>query len=128
MSHYIERSSKGWNCMSGKRYSVERFAYIFKTAVKFKKTTGEYPLPSHLSDIALVTFKVANKAIIFVAGNSKSLHKPRGHTYSGKGSLKLSMIDQFFLLSLYNKEPTIYMYSYVKNSTIFFRNEHKYYK
>ena len=63
MSHYIERSSKGWNCMSGKRYSVERFAYIFKTAVKFKKTTGEYPLPSHLSDIALVSFKVAKKQL-----------------------------------------------------------------
>ena len=32
---------------------------------------------------------------------------------SWKGSMKLSMIDQFFLLGLYNDEPSRPLYSYV---------------
>ena len=74
---------------------------------------GEYPLPSHLSEIVSVSFKVAKKALLFVSGESKSLYKPRGHEFSGKGSMKLSMIDQFFLLGLYNEEPSRPLYSYV---------------
>ena len=75
--------------------------------------TGEYPLPSHLSEIVSVSFKVAKKALLFVSGESKSLYKPRGHVFSGKGSMKLSMIDQFFLLSLYNEESSRPLYIYV---------------
>ena len=74
--------------MSGKRYSVEMYASIFKTIIKYKNMTGECPLPSHLPEMVSVSFKVAKKAILFVSGESKSLYKPRGHVYSGKGSMK----------------------------------------
>ena len=96
MSHYVKRSKKGRYYTSGKRYSVETYASIFKTVIEYKKMTGKYPLPSHLSEMVSVIFKVAKKAILFVSGESKSLYKPRGHGFSGKGSMKLSMIDQFF--------------------------------
>jgi len=113
MSQYVKRSSKGRYYSLGKRYSVETYAYIFKTVIEHKKMTGEYPLPSHLSEKVSVSFKVAKKAISFVSGESKSLYKPRGHGYTGNGSMKLSMIDQFFLLGLYNTEPSRPLYSYV---------------
>ena len=96
MSHYVKRSKKGRYYMPGKRYSVKTYPSIFKTMIECKKTAGEYPLPSHLSEMISVSFKVAKKAILFVSGESKSLYKPRGHGFSGKGSMKLSMIDQFF--------------------------------
>ena len=38
--------------------------------------TGKYPLPSHLSEMVSVSFKVAKKAILFVSGESESLYKP----------------------------------------------------
>ena len=75
--------------------------------------TGEYPLPSHLSEMVSVSFKVAKKALLFVSGESKSLYKPREHGFSGKGSMKPLMIDQFFLIGLYNEEPSRPLYSYV---------------
>ena len=96
MSQHVKRSSKGRYYSLGKRYSVETYAYIFKTIIEHKRMTGEYPLPSHLSEKVSVSFKVAKKAISFVSGESKSLYKPRGHGYTGNGSMKLSMIDQFF--------------------------------
>ena len=113
MSHYVKRSKKGRYYTSGKRYSVETYASIFKTVIEYKEMTGEYPRPSHLSEMVSVSFKVAKKALMFVSGESKSLYKPRGHGFSGKGSMKLSMIDQFFLLGLYNDDPSRPLYSYV---------------
>ena len=75
--------------------------------------TREYPLPSHLSEMFSVSFKVTRKAILFVSGESESLYKSRGHGFSGKGSMKLSMMNQFFLLGLYNEEPSRPLCSYV---------------
>ena len=83
------------------------------------KMTGENPLPSHLSEIVSVSFKVVKKAIMFVSGESKSLYKPRGHGFSGKGSIKLSMMDQFFLLSLYNRNQVDLSIATLQNSTNF---------
>ena len=68
---------------------------------------------SHLSEIVSVSFKVAKKAILFASGETTSLYKHRGHGFSGKGSMKLTMVDQFFLLGLYNEEPSRPLYSYV---------------
>ena len=74
----------------------------------------EYHLPIHLSQMASVSFKVVKKVRMFVSGDSNSPHKPSGHGYSGEGSIKLSMLDQFFLLVLYyDKEPSRHLYSHV---------------
>ena len=113
MSHYVRKSKKGRYYTSGKKYSVETYASIFKAVIEYKKMTGDYPLPSHLSEIVSVSFKVAKKAILFVSGETTLLHKPRGHGFSGKGSMKLTMVDQFFLLGLYNEDPSRPLYSYI---------------
>ena len=113
MSQYVRRSKKGRYYSSGKRYSVETYASIFKSVIEYKKMTGEFPLPSHLSEKVSVSFKVAKKAIQFVSGETTPLHKPRGHGFSGKGSMKLSMVDQFFLLGLYDMDPARPLYSYI---------------
>lgn len=63
--------------------------------------------------MARVSFKVAKKAILFISGENEHLHKPSGHGYSGRGSMKLLMTDQFFLLGLYSKDPSRPLYSYV---------------
>ena len=60
-----------------------------------------------------VTFEVSKNAIVFASGESESLHKPCGHGYSGNGSMKLSMVDQFFLLGLYDKDLGRTLYNYV---------------
>ena len=100
MSHYVKRSKKGRYYTSGKQYSVETYALIFKTVIEFKEITGEYPRPSHLSEMVSVSFKVAKKAMLFASWETTSLYKPRGHGFSGKGSMKLSMVDQFFFCSV----------------------------
>lgn len=112
MSNYLKRNSQGKYYTAGKKYSAETYASIFKDAVKYKQSTGAYPLPSHLSEMTSVSFKVAKKVILFVSGQSENLHKPSGHGYSGKGSMKLSMMDQFFLLGLYHTDPSRPLYSY----------------
>ena len=61
MSHYVKRSKKGRYYMSGKRYSVEKYASIVKTVIEYKEMTGEYPRPSHLSEMVSVSFKVPIK-------------------------------------------------------------------
>ena len=76
MSHYVRKSKKGRYYTSGKKYSVETYASIFKAVIEYKKMTGDYPLPSHLSEIVSVSFKVAKKAILFVSGETTSFHKP----------------------------------------------------
>ena len=82
----MKRRSIGRYYTSGKKYSVEMCAYVFKTVVEYKKMTREDHLPSHLSKMASVSFKVVKKVIMFVSGDSNSLHKPSGHGYSGEGS------------------------------------------
>ena len=69
-----------------------------KTVVEYKKMTGEYHFPSHLSEMASVSFKVAKKAIMFVSCDSKSLYKSRGDEDSEYDPMKLLMNDQFFCL------------------------------
>ena len=44
MSHHVKRSKEGRYYTSGKRYSVETYASIFKTLIEYKKMTGKYPL------------------------------------------------------------------------------------
>ena len=50
--------------------------------------------------------------MVYITGRIDSLHKPNGHGYSGSGSMKLTMIYQFFLLGLYHKDPSRLLYSY----------------
>ncbi len=57
---------------------------------------GEFPLPSHLSKMMSVIFKVPKKVILFTSGERKSLYKPSGHGLEGNGAMKLSMSDQLF--------------------------------
>ena len=113
MSPYVKKSMKGRYYVSGKKHSSETYASIFKAALEVRKRTGKFPLPSHLSEMTRVTFKVAKKAIKFASGESESLHKPCGHGFRGRGSMKLSMVDQFFLLGLYDTDPGRPLYSYV---------------
>ena len=76
MSEYVKRSGKGKNYNVGKKYSAETYTSIFKVAVKYKKVVGVYPLPTHLSKMTLVSFKVAKNALKYVSGESAVLHKP----------------------------------------------------
>ena len=96
-----------------KRYSSETYASIFKVAYGYKKAVGTFPLPAHLSHMTCVSFKVAQKALLYISGENDVLHRPSGHGYSGFGSMKLSMTDQYFLLGLYQKDPSRPLYSYV---------------
>ena len=114
MSQFVKRNGKGRYYTVGKRYSGETYASIFKIAIEYKEEVGVFPLPSHLAEMASVSFKVAKKAIMFISGSNEVLHKSSGHGYSGKGSMKLSMTDQFFLLGLYSKDPSRPLYSYVE--------------
>ena len=77
-----------------------------KVAIKYKKVTGRLPLPTHLSKMTCVSFKVAKKAILYMQGGIDSLHRPSGHGYSRAGSIKLTMADKLFLLGLYHKDPS----------------------
>ena len=113
MSRSVKRNANGRYHAAGKQYSVETYATIFKVATNYKEVTGQLPLPTHLSKMTCISFKVAKKAIKYMEGEIESLHKPSGHGYSGVGSLKLTMVDQFFLLGLYNKDPSQPLYSYV---------------
>ena len=112
MSCSVKRNANGRYYTVGKQYSIETYTAIFKVAIKYKKVTGRFPLPSHLSKMTCVSFKVAKKAILYMQGDIVSLHKPSGHGYSGTGSIKLTMADQLFLLGLYNKDPSRPLYSY----------------
>ena len=96
MSEYVKRSGKGRYYNVGRRYSAETYASIFKVAVEYRKVTGVYPLPAHLSKMTSVSIKVAKKALMYISRESDFLHKPSGHGYSGVGSMKLTMTDQFF--------------------------------
>ena len=113
MSEYVKRNSKGRYYTVGKRYSSETYASIFKVAYGYKKAVGTFPLPAHLSHMTCVSFKVAQKALLYISGENDVLHRPSGHGYSGFGSMKLSMTDQYFLLGLYQKDPSRPLYSYV---------------
>ena len=113
MSEYVKRSGKGKNYNVGKKYSAETYTSIFKVAVKYKKVVGVYPLPTHLSKMTLVSFKVAKKALKYISGESAVLHKPSGYGHSGIGSMKLTMTNQFYLLGLYHKDPSAPLYAYV---------------
>ena len=113
MSEYVRRSGKGRYYTVGKKYSAETDASIFKVAVEYKNTVGVYPLPSHLSKMTSVSFKVAKKALRYVSGESTVLHKPSGHGHSGIGSMKLTMTDQFYLLGLYHQDPSAPLCAYV---------------
>ena len=113
MSEYVKRSGKGRYYNAGRRYSAETYASIFKVAVEYRKVTGVYPLPAHLSKMTSVSFKVAKKALMYVSRESDVLHRPSGHGYSGVGSMKLTMTDQFFLLGMYHKNPSAPLYAYV---------------
>ena len=96
MSQFVKGNSKGMYYTVGKRYSAEMYASIFKIAVEYREEVGVLPLPSHLAEMASVSFKVAKKAIMFISGRNELLHKSSGHGYCGKGSMKLSMTNHFF--------------------------------
>ena len=113
MSLFVKKNTKGRYYTSGRKYSAETYAHIFKAAFTYRKMTGELPLPSHLSEMTSVTFKVAKKVILVASGERKSLHKPSGHGFEGNGAMKLSMSDQLFLLGLYDRDPARPLYSYV---------------
>ena len=89
MSPYVKKSMKGRYFVSGKKHSTETYASIFKAAFEVRKRTGKFPLPSHLSEMTSVTFKVAKKAIKFASSESELLHKPCGYGFRGRGSMKL---------------------------------------
>ena len=64
--------------------------------------------------MASVSFKVAKKAPMYIsATKNKVFHKPSGHRYSEFESRKISMANQFLLLSLYHQYPNCPWYSYV---------------
>ena len=113
MSKYVKKNSKGRFYTAGRQYSGETYASIFKIALEYRNEVGVFPRPNRLSEMACVSFKVAKKAIMFISGENELLHKPSGHGYSGRGSMKLSMTDQFFLLGLYSQDPSRPLYSYV---------------
>ena len=98
MPKYVKKNSKGRHYTTGTQYSGETYASIFKIALEYRNEVGVFPYPYRLSEMACVSFKVAKKAILFISGENELLHKPSGHGYSGKGSIKLSMTDQFFCL------------------------------
>ena len=112
MSQTVKRSASGRYYAVGKKYSLETYATIFRVAKKYKKSTGRLPLPTQLSKMTCVSFSVAKKAILYMEGETATLHKPSGHGYSGAGSIKLTMTDQLFLLGLYHKDPSRPLYSY----------------
>ena len=89
------------------------YAHIFKAAFTYEKLIGKLPLPSYLSEMTSVAFKVAKKVILFASGKRKSLHKLSRHGFEGNGAMKLSMSDQQFLLGLYDRDPARPLYSYV---------------
>ena len=89
----MKKNNKGRYYTSGKKYSSETYAHIFKAVFTYKKMTGKLPLPSHLSKMTSVTSKVAKKVILFASGKRKSLHKPSGHGFEGNGAMKPSMSD-----------------------------------
>ena len=96
MSKYVRKNSKGRYYTAGTQYSVETYTSIFKIALEYRNEVGVFPHPYRLSEMACVSFKVAKKAILFISGENEHLHRPSGHGYSGRGSMKLSMTDQFF--------------------------------
>ena len=95
------------------------YASIFKIAVEYREEVGVLPLPSHLAEMASVSFKVTKKAIMFISERNKLLHKSSGHGYSGKGSMKLSMTDQFFCLVCTAKIQVGHCIAMLKNFTPF---------
>ena len=104
---FVKRNSYGRYYTVRKQHSGETYASILKIAVEYREEVGVLPLPSHLAEMALVSFKVSKKAIMFIFGRNELLQKPSGHGYCGKGSMKLSKSDQFFLLGLYRKDPSM---------------------
>lgn len=113
MSEYVKKNRKGRYYIVGKKYSGETYASIFEMVIQYRKEVGVYPLPNHLAEMASVGFDVAKKAIMYVSGRNEILHKPSGHGYSGVGSMKLSLVDEYFLLGLYSSDPSRPLYSYV---------------
>ena len=105
MSQFVKRNSKGRYYTVEKRNSGETYTSIFKITVEYREYVGVLSLPSHLTEMASVSFKAAKKAIVSISGKNELLHKSSGHGYCGKGSRKLSMIDKFILLGLYSKDP-----------------------
>ena len=61
MSQFVKRNSQGRYYTVGKRYSGETYASIFKIALEYREEVGVLPLPSHLAEMASVSFKVAKK-------------------------------------------------------------------
>ena len=78
-----------------------------------------FPLPAHLSQITSVRFKVAKNALMYISRESDVLHKPSGHEYSGFGSMKLAMTDQFFYLDYTTKIQVVLCTVMSPNSTDF---------
>ena len=89
----MKKNSKGRYYTIGRKYSGETQAIIFELAIEYNKRVRVFPLPSHLSEMASVSFKVNKKAIMFVFGRNGILHKPHGNEDSGRGSMNQSMIQ-----------------------------------
>ena len=98
MLRYLKNNSRARYHTAGKQSSIETYTTgsIFKVSVKDKKMMGKCSLPSHLSKMTLVRFKVAKKAIKFVCGENDVLQKPSKHVYSSRGTIKPCMMAQFF--------------------------------
>ena len=97
ISRSVKRNAEGRYYTVGKQYSIETYATIFKVVIKYKEVTGQFPLPTHLSKMTCVSFKVTKKAIMYMKGGIDSLHKPSDHSYSSAGFIKPTMADQLCL-------------------------------
>ena len=64
MSRSVKSNADGRYYTVEKEYYIETYATIFKVAIKYKEVTRQFPLPTHLSKMTCVSFKVAKKAII----------------------------------------------------------------
>ncbi len=56
MSPFVKKNNKGRHYTSGRKYSSETYAHIFKAAFMYREMTGKLPLPSLLSKMMSVTY------------------------------------------------------------------------
>ena len=76
MSRSVKSNADGRYYTVEKEYYIETYATIFKVAIKYKEVTRQFPLPTHLSKMTCVSFKVAKKEIMYMSGGIDGLHKP----------------------------------------------------
>ena len=61
MSRSVKSNADGRYYTVEKEYYIETYATIFKVAIKYKEVTRQFPLPTHLSKMTCVSFKVRSE-------------------------------------------------------------------